>query len=203
MLDAIIWYLIVFAAGWTAFPILYRLLPVLPDRGFSFARIFGLLVWGYIFWISGRLGFTENNLGGILFCAVILVGTALWSLRDGLLPEIIVWIKENLKLVVIVELLFITAFSTWTVIRALNPDILGTEKPMELAFINAILQSDTFPPHDPWLSGYAISYYYFGYILVAMLAKLGGALGSVGFKLSVLLIFGLFTLSVWLAWYKL
>lgn len=197
MLDAIIWYLIVFAAGWTAFPILYRLLPVLPDRGFSFARIFGLLVWGYIFWISGRLGFTENNLGGILFCAVILVGTALWSLRDGLLPEIIVWIKENLKLVVIVELLFITAFSTWTVIRALNPDILGTEKPMELAFINAILQSDTFPPHDPWLSGYAISYYYFGYILVAMLAKLGGTLGSVAFNLSVSLIFGLSALGAY------
>ncbi len=43
---------------------------------------------------------------------------------------------------------------------------------MELAFINAILRSPAFPPHDPWLSGYAISYYYFGYVLVAMIARL-------------------------------
>ena len=56
-------------------------------------------------------------------------------------------------------------------VRAANPEILGTEKPMELAFINAILRSPAFPPHDPWLSGYAISYYYFGYVLVAMLAS--------------------------------
>ena len=68
--------------------------------------------------------------------------------------------------------------------------MLGTEKPMELAFINAILHSPVFPPHDPWLSGYAISYYYFGYVMVAMLAKLGGVPGSVAFNLGVAMVFG-------------
>ena len=62
---------------------------------------------------------------------------------------------------------------------------------MELAFINAILRSETFPPNDPWLSGYAISYYYFGYIMMAMIAKLAGTLGSVAFNLGVSLIFSL------------
>jgi YYY domain-containing protein len=62
---------------------------------------------------------------------------------------------------------------------------------MELAFINAILGSETLPPNDPWLSGYAISYYYFGFILVAMLAKLAGTLGSVAFNLGVSLTFAL------------
>ncbi|MCJ7717515.1 MAG: DUF2298 domain-containing protein, partial [Anaerolineales bacterium] len=42
-----------------------------------------------------------------------------------------------------------------------------------------------------WLSGYAISYYYFGYVLVAMLAKLAGTLGSVAFNLGVSLTFAL------------
>ena len=62
---------------------------------------------------------------------------------------------------------------------------------MELAFINAILHSDTLPPNDPWLSGYAISYYYFGFVLVAMLAKFAGTLGSVAFNLGVSLTFAL------------
>ena len=64
-------------------------------------------------------------------------------------------------------------------------DAAGTEKPMELAFINAIMRSPTFPPSDPWLSGYAISYYYFGYVLVALLAKLTALPGAVAFNLGL------------------
>ena len=82
-----------------------------------------------------------------------------------------------------VEALFLLAFAAWAFVRAANPEAVGTEKPMELAFINAILRSPAFPPHDPWLSGYAISYYYFGYVLVAMLAKTGGTSGGVAFNL--------------------
>jgi uncharacterized membrane protein len=62
---------------------------------------------------------------------------------------------------------------------------------MELAFVNAILNSPTFPPHDPWLSGYAISYYYFGYVLVAMLAKLVGTPGSIAFNIALGMVFAL------------
>ena len=55
----------------------------------------------------------------------------------------------------------------WAAFRAYNPDIAGTEKPMEFAFINGVLRSRFFPPQDPWLSGYGISYYYFGYVMLA------------------------------------
>ena len=90
-----------------------------------------------------------------------------------------------------VEILFFLAFAFLAFVRAGNPEIVGTEKPMELAFINAILRSPTFPPHDPWLSGYAISYYYFGYVMTAMLAKATGTLGSVAFNLMLALVFAL------------
>jgi YYY domain-containing protein len=90
-----------------------------------------------------------------------------------------------------VELLFFLAFAFLVFVRAGNPEIVGTEKPMELAFINAILRSPTFPPHDPWLSGFGISYYYFGYVMTAMLAKATGTLGSVAFNLMLALIFAL------------
>jgi YYY domain-containing protein len=105
------------------------------------------------------------------------------------------WIKDHLSLILTVDGLFLIAFGGWAWIRALNPAIVGTEKPMELAFINAILRSPALPPHDPWLSGYSISYYYFGYLMVAMLAKLTGTAGPVAFNLGVSLTFGLTALG--------
>jgi uncharacterized membrane protein len=68
---------------------------------------------------------------------------------------------------------------------------MATEKPMEFAFLNAFLRSDTFPPHDPWLSGFAISYYYFGYLMMAMLARLSGVPSAVAFNLAITLLFSL------------
>ncbi len=62
---------------------------------------------------------------------------------------------------------------------------------MELMFIDSILRSPSFPPHDSWLSGYAISYYYFGYVLTAMLAKLSSVPGSAAHNLMTSLIFAL------------
>jgi uncharacterized membrane protein len=54
--------------------------------------------------------------------------------------------------------------------RAYNPQLDSTERPMEYMFINSILRSATFPPHDSWLSGNPITYYYFGYVMIAALA---------------------------------
>ena len=85
----------------------------------------------------------------------------------------------------VVEVLFLIAFMGWAVVRSANPEITGTEKPMELAFINAILRSPTLPPNDPWLSGYSISYYYYGYVMVAMLARLTATSGGVAFNLGL------------------
>jgi len=191
MLTAFLWYLVALGVGWVSVPLLFRLLPTLADRGYSFSRIFGLLAWGYLYWILGRLGFSLNSLGGLLFCLAVLVGLAVFSLRRGRAAQLGSWLQENLRLILMVEALFLVAFAGWALVRSLNPEIVGTEKPMELAFINAILRSKTFPPHDPWLSGYAISYYYLGFILVAMLAKLTGTIGSVAFNLGISLTFAL------------
>ena len=45
---------------------------------------------------------------------------------------------------------------------------------MEFAFVNGILRSRLFPPQDPWLSGYGVRYYYFGYVMLAALVRLTG-----------------------------
>jgi uncharacterized membrane protein len=55
MFQFIAWYLLVSLLGWLTFPLAYRLFPALADRGFSLARTFGMLVWGYIFWMAASL----------------------------------------------------------------------------------------------------------------------------------------------------
>ena len=101
------------------------------------------------------------------------------------------WLQDNARLVLATELVFTVAFFAWVIVRAYMPEITATEKPMEFAFLNGVLQSDHFPPLDPWLSGYAISYYYFGYIIVAMLTLLSGVASSVAFNLAIALLFAL------------
>ena len=88
-------------------------------------------------------------------------------------------------------MLFALVFVAWAAFRAYNPEIAGTEKPMEFAFINGVLGSRFFPPQDPWLSGYAISYYYFGYIMLGLLIRLTGVDPAVGFNLGVALWYAL------------
>jgi YYY domain-containing protein len=197
MADAIIWYLIITALGWLAFPVAYRLLPGLKDRGFAISRSLGLLLWGYLFWLLASLGVLPNQPSGLLFAALLLGGLCFWALR-GIHPrELFAWLRSQRAMIFTLEALFLLAFVLWAWVRAANPEAVGTEKPMELAFINAILRSPTFPAHDPWLSGYAISYYYFGYILVAMLAKLAGTSGGVAFNMGTVLVFALSAVGVY------
>lgn len=191
MISVFVWYLLISITGWLVLPLTYSLFPALTDRGYAFSRIVGLLLWGYGFWLAASLGLVRNDTAGIIFIALLLLAINYWLLRKVTIEELVRWLKGQSNLVLHVELIFVIAFLGWSIVRAANPEIAGTEKPMELAFINAILRSPSFPPHDPWLSGYAISYYYFGYVMVAMLARLSGITGSVAFNLGVSLVYAL------------
>jgi len=190
MLDFLLWYILVTLIGLITFPLSFVLLKQLRDRGFAVARVLGLLIWGYLFWILGILGIIANNLGGVLFALVLLL-TANIVVFVKNAHAIKQWVREHWRLMVLVEVVFLVAFGFWALVRAANPALLGTEKPMELAFINAILKSPQMPPNDPWLSGYSISYYYFGYLIVSMLIRMTGTITTVAFNLMVALLFGL------------
>ncbi len=196
MLEFIIWYLLITFAGLLALPVAFRLLPYLADRGYTLARTLGLLLWGFIFWLLASLHLLQNDLGGVLVALLLLAGLSVWASRglEGW-REIAAWFTTRARLALVTEVLFLAAFAFLAVLRAAGPEISGTEKPMELAFINAILRSPSFPPADPWLSGYSISYYYFGYVLVAMLARLSGVSAGVAFNLGIALVFALAALG--------
>src|SRR5215211_2648753 len=184
------WYLLIALLGWLTFPLTYALFPALADRGYTFSRAFGLLVWGYVFWLLASFRLAQNDVGGLLLGLVILGGLSAWAFVNCR-SEIGGWLRENRKLILTTEILFLLMFGFMAFVRSVNPEIVGTEKPMELMFINGIMNSPTSPPRDLWLSGYSISYYYFGYVMASMLALFTGVPATLAFNLMIALIFGL------------
>jgi uncharacterized membrane protein len=190
MLAVLSWWLTMEVIGLLALPVALRLFRNLPERGYAFARPLGLLLISYVLWMGASFGFLANSRTAILFTLLLLAlaSTAIWR-RES--KEMLAFLRQNQRLILATELIFALAFFGWALVRAYNPEISATEKPMEIAFLNAILRSERFPPPDPWLSGFAISYYYFGYLMMALLTKLSGVAASVAFNLAIALLFAL------------
>jgi YYY domain-containing protein len=186
------WYLVVQAFGLAALPLCLRLFRHLPDRGYGVSKPMGLLLAGWVFWMLVSLGWMHNTAGGILL-ALFIVAAAGCALYLADRPTTQPGNSLSWRDVLATEVVFTLAFAAWCVVRAHMPRIetAGGEKWMEIAFLRAILRSSTFPPHDPWLSGFAISYYYFGYVIMAMITRLAGVLPSIAFNLGIATLFAL------------
>ncbi len=185
-----VWWLASSCIGAAAAPIVWRVFPRLPDRGFGLSRALGLLLSGYLVWIGASLGWLRNGSAGALMSVLAVAAVGLFLVRSDWRGWL-AWLRGNLRTVATIEAVFLVAFVAWAIVRAFNPEIVATEKPMELAFLNAILRSPTFPPHDPWLSGFAISYYYLGYVLLSVPTWLTGVAAGEAFNLGSALWFAL------------
>ncbi len=184
MVPAVLWWLLLFLIGASAWPLAFTIFRPLPDRGLALARPLGLLIMSFLWWWGGSLGVLPASRGGALAAWGLALGLGLWlAQRSGESPWR--WLRAHSGLAMFYELLFLVAFLGWTLFRAYNPEITYTEKPMELAFLNAVVRAERFPPHDPWLSGFAISYYYFGYIILGFLTELSGLSTRFTFNLGV------------------
>ncbi len=196
LFSAFRWWAVLAVLGLAATPLTFRLLRWLPDRGYAFTKMIGLLIVGYIFWLFGSLGFLNNSVGGTLFgvAALVSLSALAWvGLRsnspadpdDRQDKSIRHWLAEHWRYVLSVEVVFALVFFLWVWIRSQNPAITATEKPMEFAFLNSLGRSPDFPPLDPWLSGFGISYYYFGYLMTSLLARLAAVPEQIAFNLAI------------------
>ena len=190
MRDLLIWYawLQVFSlGGWL---IGSRWLRGLPDRGYGVSKALGLLLGGFAYWWIVTAGLSSNNTGAVLMALAILFGAGmvLWRLdgrRETDRPRLPLLIWPARQVVLVTEALFVAGLFVWAIYRAYNPEFVEAcgEKFMEIMMLNAILRSPTFPPNDAWLAGFSISYYYFGYIILAMLTRISGIAPTIAFNL--------------------
>lgn len=186
------WWFLVTLAGAAALPVCLRLFGGLPDRGYTLTRAAGLLLVTFVYWLLANVGFLLNTPGSIIFAWLLVLGGGLALVfRRGQLLDWRVWWRENRPVVVVGEILFLVLLFGWAIYRAHQNNLTGTEKPMELMFMSGIQRSVSFPPHDPWMSGYAISYYYFGYVMSAALSMLSGIPSTLGFNMTAALWFAL------------
>ena len=187
MKEALEFWLAASVIGAAAFPLTFAFFSRLPDRGYAFTRVVGLLLVGYALWIGAMVGLFENSRGTVvLLIAVLAVASLAAASRNR--GEMAAYVKSGWKYVLFVELLFAAVFATAVLLRSFVSEIEGGEKQFELAFLSSLTRNETFPPEDPWLSGSPISYYYFGYVMMAALTNLTGLGTNVTFFLSLSLV---------------
>ncbi len=173
-------------AGAGALPLVTRMFGALPDKGYTLARAAGVLLVGVVYWLLVTFGLARNDSGGVVLAwGLVLAAGIVVTLHQRARTPIDwrTWWREHRAAVISVEVLFVVLFVGWALVRAHQNNLVTTEKPMDLAFMASIQRTLTFPPPDPWLSGYAISYYYLGYVLGAMFSMMSGTVPTIGYNL--------------------
>ncbi len=188
------WLLVVEGLALLALPLTLWLMRPLPDRGFLFAKAIGILFVSVLVWLLASLQWVPFSPRSIALAALILAGVSgvvLTYRRD----DIVEFVRRRWSLLLIGEIVFLAAFFAFLGLRMANPDLWhpfrGGEKPMDLAYLNAVTRSTIMPPLDPWFSGGFLNYYYFGQFITGMLIKATGIEVRIAYNLAIPLFFAL------------
>ncbi|MGE0462582.1 MAG: DUF2298 domain-containing protein, partial [Vicinamibacterales bacterium] len=189
-----VWALTLELLGLVAFPLTALALGRLPDRGWLLAKGVALLLLGYSAWLAASLRWLPFTRGSLLAIALAIAAISVvvaWRRRHAFVRLV----RERWALLVAEECLFWIAFGGMLLIRMGNPDLwhptFGGEKPMDFAYLNAVVRSEYFPPYDPWFAGGSLNYYYFGFVLVGSLVKVTGIVPAVAYNLAIPTLFAL------------
>tara|TARA_Y100001960_G_scaffold117965_1_gene126254 strand:+ start:106 stop:4317 length:4212 start_codon:yes stop_codon:yes gene_type:complete len=199
LLQILFWFITIQIFTFFSLPIFYKLFLNFPDFGFGFYKFFGLILFGFIIWLLSSnklLDFIFIELLAVLLISLLISFFLFIKNKD----EIFFYISKSKEKIFLIEFIFLITFVFFLIIRYLNPDLWhpyrGGEKPMDYAYLNAILRSTSFPPHDPWFSGFSMNYYYFGQYLVALVSKLSGIPSNISYNLAIPTFFAFSSASI-------
>jgi YYY domain-containing protein len=184
------WLVLIALVGMAALPLTLAGFRWLPDRGYILARPVGVLLLGWLSWMLTNLTALHYDRGTIILALVLITVLSYSSLllRGQRRRFLDLW-RTQRGMILVTELCFLAFFALFWFIRWGNPDLWhpwkGGEKPMDLAYLNAVIKSVEFPPYDPWFAGGYLNYYYFGQVMVGSLIKLIGIVPNVAYNLTI------------------
>jgi YYY domain-containing protein len=186
----IVWWLVLEGLGLITLPLTFRLFSARADHGYGFAKIVALLVVAYVSWLLTHLGILafHTSLTLTLAAFILLNAWLAWQSRTALGE----WLAGPGRRAILMHDAFWSAgflFFAWQ--RSLGPEIFGAEKYMDFAFFNTLSRTDVLPPQDPWMAGKEFNYYYFGYQMFAVLARLTPVANHIAYNLCVVTVGGL------------
>ena len=194
VLTVVVWWIAMMLFGWAVWPLLYVALPGLADRGYGFAKFFGMFLVAWLAWLVASARAPAWSQIGVL---VALFGVGLvsagiaWRTR----AKIVTYIQDYWRRLLAIEIITLALFLAFLAVRLSNPDLwhpaYGGEKPMDFAYFNGVLRSTVFPAIDPWFAGGYINYYYFGYVIVGAPVLLLGIVPSIAYNLIIPTLFAL------------
>src|SRR6266700_4127980 len=177
--------------GFVCLPLTVTVFHNVPDRGWAFSKTIGVAVLAFFVWLLlmcfHALLFSQYLVAGVflLLLAINIVGFL--HARHTIVKVV----RVNFTYIIISEAVFAGMIFLLGWIRSYVPDIRSFEMFMDEGFIAAIMRSPHFPPHDMWLSGYPINYYYYAHFTVGVLAKLLGQSPSIAFNTGISTFYGL------------
>jgi len=173
VLALLLWYAALLVVQASAFPIAYRLLPRLSDRGWGLSRVLGVALPTYVLTLAVTLRAVHSGRLAALVCLGLLVsaGAAAFLSRRR---DILAFVSANRKRLFLSEAVFLLGFALFTFFRAATPEIYWGEKPMDFSILNILVRTQTLPPSDPWFSGAPLRYYFFGQEMIAWLTLVTG-----------------------------
>lgn len=188
------WLLLVQGLALLALPLTLWLMRPLADRGYMFSKAIGILLVAVMVWLLASLQWVSFSPRAIALAALLLAAASVIVMiyrRE----DIVEFLRRRWSVLVIGEVVFLAAFFAFVGLRMANPDLWhpfrGGEKPMDLAYLNAVTRSTIMPPLDPWFAGGFINYYYFGQFITGMLIKATGIDVRVAYNLAIPLFFAL------------
>jgi YYY domain-containing protein len=103
----------------------------------------------------------------------------------------------NPSVLLLPELVFLLGFLAVMLIRLDRPEILYTEKFMNLGVLTSLLRTEVFPPPDFWLGGETLPYYYWGALPWVIPLGLLGIGAGVGYNLVAATLGGMIAALAW------
>jgi len=196
----IAWYVALQILALPVMPLLWRVLPWLPDRGYALAKTLGLTGVAWLTWWIATVRILDFGLVAIAVAwLAVFAASATITWRQA--PRFVEDLRRNRWWIGATESLFLAGFLVAAWVRSANPDLwlpgrIGTQI-QDMATFTAMVLTPFYPAYDPWLADGTIHDFTFGFMPWAVATRITGIVPEIAFSLSLASMAALVIVNAW------